>query len=51
MTEVAKGTGEFSLEKLIQHEGYLHLSFYPVGGGNGMGGVYFGQHDQDTLTK
>ncbi len=48
--QVEKGSGTFALEKVIHHEGYLHLSFYPSGGGGGLGGVYFGQNDQDTLT-
>ena len=40
---IQKGTGPFSLQKVMNEEGYLHLSFYPVHGGNDLGGVYFGQ--------
>ena len=36
VTQVRKGTGDFSLEKPIQHDGYLHLSFYPAQGGGGL---------------
>jgi hypothetical protein len=49
--QVEKGSGTFALEKVIHYEGYLHLSFYPSGGGGGFGGLYFGQDDQDTLTE
>jgi len=51
VTEVRNGTGDFSLEKLIQADGHLHLSFYPVQGGGRFGFVYFGQNDQDTWTR
>ena len=30
----------------IQHEGYLHVTFYPSEGGSGFGGVYFGKSKQ-----
>jgi hypothetical protein len=40
---IEKGTGTFRLVKTMREEGYLHVSFYPVPGGNCFGGVYFGQ--------
>jgi hypothetical protein len=40
---IEKGTGTFRLVKTMREEGYLHVSFYPVPGGNCFGGIYFGQ--------
>jgi hypothetical protein len=52
VTKVRRGTGGFSLVKPIQHDGYLHLSFYSMQGDRGrVGGVYFGQNDRDTWTR
>ena len=44
-TEVARGHGEFQLKLPILGKGWPHVSFYPAGGGNGFGGVYFGTGD------
>lgn len=46
---VSEGSGTFSLEKEIRHEGYLHLVLYPKTGGSGFGDLYFGQTAEDTL--
>ena len=43
VVSIKKGTGTFRLVKTMREEGYLHVSFYPVPGGNCFGGVYFGQ--------
>lgn len=40
---VARGSGSFRLVKTMQHDGHLHVSFYPVPSGSSFGGVYFGQ--------
>jgi hypothetical protein len=40
---IQKGSGTFSLQKVMNEEGYLHLSFYPASGGSDLGGVYFGE--------
>ncbi len=40
---VEKGTGTFRLIKTMREDGFLHVSFYPVPGGGGFGGIYFGQ--------
>jgi BlaR1 peptidase M56/Protein of unknown function (DUF1559) len=42
---VGRGTGEFTLILPMRHEGWPHVSFYPAGGGNGFGGIYFGTGD------
>ena len=44
--QVKKGKGNFEVSIQIQHEGYLHISFYPTEGGRGFGGVYFGKSKQ-----
>lgn len=44
--KIKEGKGEFELSIDIRHEGYLHVTFYPVGGGSGFGGVYFGKSKQ-----
>ena len=44
--EVKKGKGNFEVTIEIQHEGYLHVTFYPSKGGSGFGGVYFGKSKQ-----
>jgi hypothetical protein len=41
-----EGKGNFEVSIQIQHEGYLHISFYPAEGGRGFGGVYFGEAKQ-----
>lgn len=38
---VSKGTGRFILRFHMWQEGDPHVSFYPAGGGNSFGGVYF----------
>jgi hypothetical protein len=40
--EVARGDGTFDLAFTLTKMGWPHVSFYPVGGGDGFGGVYFG---------
>jgi len=40
---VSKGTGSFHLMKRMTDDGYLHITFYSRKGGQGFGGVYFGQ--------
>jgi hypothetical protein len=42
-TRITKGTGSFRLVKLMTDDGYLHVTFYSHGTGQGFGGVYFGQ--------
>jgi len=44
--KVKEGQGNFEVSIEIQHEGYLHLSFYPTDGGSAFGGVYFGKSKQ-----
>jgi hypothetical protein len=43
---VEKGTGEFGLYLPVYCDGWPHISFYPVDGGEGMGGTYFGTGDR-----
>jgi len=43
IVRIEKGTGTFHLVKTMRGEGYLHVSFYPVPGGDSFGGIYFGQ--------
>ena len=43
---IKEGNREFELSVKIQHEGYLHITFYPSDGGSGFGGVYFGKSKQ-----
>jgi hypothetical protein len=38
---VTKGAGSFELSEVVKYPGQLHLSFYPVTGGNRLGAVYF----------
>lgn len=38
---IERGGGEFSRTFTMLKPGELHLSFYPAGGGNGFGGIYF----------
>jgi hypothetical protein len=40
--KVSKGSGRFELTQTFVTNGWPHLSFYPVHGGNGFGGLYFG---------
>jgi hypothetical protein len=40
-----RGEGRFRLLLYIGHEGKPHISFYPEGGGDGFGHVYFGTGD------
>ena len=44
--EIKEGDGEFELTVDIRHEGYLHVTFYPIDGGRGFGGLYFGKRKQ-----
>ena len=37
-----RGEGDFSLFLPMSYAGWPHVSFYPHGGGEGFGGVYFG---------
>ena len=39
---VSQGTGTFTLFLPMSYGGCPHVSFYPVDGGTGFGGVYFG---------
>lgn len=39
---VERGEGSFVLETTLLREGWPHVSFYPAGGGESFGGVYFG---------
>lgn len=45
LLEIERGTGRFELRKTITQPGFLHLTFYPIDGGDGFGGVFFGQGD------
>jgi hypothetical protein len=36
------GNGTFSLNFMMRIEGYPHVSFYPVAGGQSLGSLYFG---------
>jgi len=47
---VERGSGTFSLKLRMPYEGWPHVSFYPDGGGDGFGGVYFGTGDS-VLTE
>lgn len=38
----APGTGAFRFRFRIAKKGDLHLSYYPIGSGSSLGGVYFG---------
>ncbi len=49
--EITKGAGDFELSIDIRHEGYLHVTFYPIDGGSGFGGVYFGKSKQMKAIK
>jgi beta-lactamase regulating signal transducer with metallopeptidase domain len=44
-TVVARGNGTFTLCLPMSCPGWPHLSFYPEGGGESFGGVYFGTGD------
>jgi hypothetical protein len=44
-TRVNRGEGTFTLILPVRHGGWPHVSFYPAGGGNGFGGIYFGTGD------
>lgn len=43
---IHEGEGEFELSIDIRYEGHLHVAFYPIDGGRGFGGVYFGKSKQ-----
>jgi hypothetical protein len=45
-TEIAGGSGEFELSRVVRHPGYLHLSLYRTSGGTDFGCVYFGTETQ-----
>ena len=51
IVKVNAGSGEFEATITIRDEGALHLTFYPVGGGSGFGGVYFGSPEQMKAIK
>ncbi|MGA9626263.1 MAG: hypothetical protein WBQ65_17455, partial [Bryobacteraceae bacterium] len=38
--KISKGEGRFTLRFHMWHEGDPHVSFYPVPGGESLGGVY-----------
>jgi len=40
---IKQGEGQFTRTFTLLKEGDLHLSYYPLGGGDGFGGVYFAQ--------
>jgi len=42
---VKRGSGTFTLKLPMPYDGWPHVSFYPAGGGEGFGGVYFGTGD------
>ena len=44
-TAVNQGTGTFTLFLPMSCRGWPHVSFYPAGGGGGLGGNYFGTGD------
>ena len=46
---VKRGSGPFTRIFKFIGDGYPHLSYYPVGGGSGFGGVYFKNPDGPTL--
>ena len=48
---IKKGTGSFRLVKILNEDGYLHLSFYPVHSGDDFGGMYFGQGNRVLRKK
>jgi beta-lactamase regulating signal transducer with metallopeptidase domain len=50
-TIVNKGEGTFTLFLPMACKGWPHVSFYPAGGGNGFGGVYFGTGDSVANPK
>jgi beta-lactamase regulating signal transducer with metallopeptidase domain len=39
---IDQGDGRFTLIVYLWYEGNPHISFYPAGGGNSFGGIYFG---------
>ena len=39
---IGRGSGVFELTMTMKHEGRPHVSFYPSGGGQSFGGVYWG---------
>lgn len=43
--DVLKGEDEFTREFTLMKSGMPHVSFYPVGGGDGIGGTYFRRPD------
>ena len=42
---VERGDDSFTLILPMFSDGWPHVSFYPVGGGEGFGGIYFGTGD------
>jgi hypothetical protein len=45
MMKVDKGDGRFTLIFYMWQDGDPHVSFYPYGGGNSFGGIYFGDNN------
>lgn len=43
MISVTKGTGTFEVKNTVIAKSWPHVSFYPAGGGESFGGVYFGR--------
>jgi beta-lactamase regulating signal transducer with metallopeptidase domain/outer membrane lipoprotein-sorting protein len=48
---IKQGEGQFTRTFTLLKEGDLHLSFYPLGGGESFGGVYFAQIGADAGTE
>jgi len=48
MTEVARGTGHFSLRETMRYAGSFHVSFDPMGGGESRGTICFGEGTQGS---
>lgn len=40
---VERGTGTFEFRTVLLRFGFPHVSFYPIGGGECLGGTYFGR--------
>jgi hypothetical protein len=51
VVRIKRGAGSFHLVAPIDHDGYLHVSFYPPQSGEVFGGVYFGQGNRVLRSK
>lgn len=49
--EVAQGTGRFSVRMTMRYTGSLHVTFYPVEGGESRGSLYFGERADLAETR